>query len=298
MATAMHPWPLRHRFLQESTTLIGDTCRNTSDCPSGSVCVAGSAFTSIQSCVQTPGCGGNVAGNCPGVLSAGQLVCAWNPVSPSKCSDYENSCASFDGKSGIYMCMSIDRCDSIHGNSSCSSGCQVSNGLSCNGRGGCQTTDGKTYKCSCNEGWDGDFCDNVVSSKCQEGIGNCGQFGKCINGLCSCLQGYKGDQCQIPPANSTNTTTIPLSTPINTSDGKSNGNGNTINPNESSSSNSWWWIIVVAIAGVACLAFVAFVVRKKMKEREDERANAAARELMEENLDDGVQTPKGMIQTL
>ena len=180
-SSMMHPWPLLHRRLQESSGVIGNACRDTTDCPAGSVCIAGSATTSIQSCVQTPGCGGNVAGNCPGLLSTGQLVCAWSPVNASQCSDNTNSCAAFNGQAGIYMCMALDRCDAINGNKGvCSSGCKSSNGLICNGRGGCQTKNGASYTCECNDGWDGPACEKVVNSSCQAGVGSCGQFGQCV----------------------------------------------------------------------------------------------------------------------
>ncbi|OQR98846.1 hypothetical protein ACHHYP_07735 [Achlya hypogyna] len=297
-AVHMNPWPL-HRRLQASG-LIGDACRDTTDCPSGSVCIAGSAATSIQSCVQTPGCGGNVPGNCPGLLSTGQLVCAWSPVNASSCSDFSNSCTAFNGQAGIYMCMALDRCDAIAGSQgACSKGCQSSNGLICNGRGGCQTSDGATYGCKCNEGWDGPACEKVVNSSCQAGVGSCGQFGKCVDGACTCSQGYSGQQCELSP----NATTIPPTTTIvsptttPTSDGKSSSSGAN-NQSGSSSTKSLWWIAIVVVVALGFLLVVAFFVRKKVKDREAEREAAAVRQLMEENPEEGVQTPKSHIQTL
>ncbi|KDO27622.1 hypothetical protein SPRG_06892 [Saprolegnia parasitica CBS 223.65] len=296
-SSMMHPWPLLHRRLQESSGLIGNACRDTTDCPGGSVCIAGSATTSIQSCVQTPGCGGNVAGNCPGLLSTGQLVCAWSPVNASQCSDFQNSCAAFNGQSGIYMCMSLDRCDAINGNKGvCSSGCKSSNGLICNGRGGCQTKNGASYMCECNDGWDGPACEKVVNSSCQAGVGSCGQFGQCIDGACTCIKGYSGQQCELSPNATTSPSVVTLPTP--TSDSASSSSKATAGGSSSPANTSWWWILLVVVVALAFVLIVAFFVRKKMQQREADRARTEVGELMEGDLDDGVQTPKGMIQTL
>ncbi|ETW01462.1 hypothetical protein H310_06976 [Aphanomyces invadans] len=96
----------------DGRTSLGDSCNSTLDCPSGTSCVAGSALEAVQSCVQDPVCGGNFPGNCPGLISSGQLVCAWSPVNASSCSGSVDSCTAFGGIPGIYKCYVGAQCES------------------------------------------------------------------------------------------------------------------------------------------------------------------------------------------
>lgn len=70
-------------------------------------------------------------------------------------------------------------------------------GLLCSGQGTCLPTAvaSLTYKCKCNVGYDGDFCDRVVSNKCA-------LPGQCATGVCNlttkeceCAAGTTGPQC-------------------------------------------------------------------------------------------------------
>jgi hypothetical protein len=48
-------------------------------------------------------------------------------------------------------------------------------------------------KCRCDRMWAGRNCDKVACSLPQD----CNFHGHCINGLCQCQSGYKGDRCEI-----------------------------------------------------------------------------------------------------
>ncbi|KAH9098952.1 hypothetical protein LEN26_016446 [Aphanomyces euteiches] len=189
---------------------VGKVCKATSDCPLGSSCVAGEADESLQTCVADQVCGGNLPGNCPGFVEQGSLVCTWIEQDPADCTF--GRCKTFNSIPGIYKCLSIDRCNkaTVHsGANRCSKSCEASNGLTCNGRGICQSSGPDTFTCACRRGWNGTRCDNVVDGRCEAGLGHCGLHGECNNGTCSCLDGYTGLQCEIPTSKNLTTTTKP-----------------------------------------------------------------------------------------
>ncbi|KAF0699108.1 Aste57867_10310 [Aphanomyces stellatus] len=49
-----------------------------------------------------------------------------------------------------------------------------------------------TFRCLCDPGFGGRFCDKVISNDC---ISDCGLGGTCVKGQCTCNVGYTGDQC-------------------------------------------------------------------------------------------------------
>ncbi|ETW04229.1 hypothetical protein H310_04566 [Aphanomyces invadans] len=49
-----------------------------------------------------------------------------------------------------------------------------------------------TYRCMCDVGFGGRFCDQVISNEC---VADCGVGGICVDGQCVCKKGYIGDQC-------------------------------------------------------------------------------------------------------
>jgi len=104
--------------------------------------------------------------------------------------------------------------------------------LLCYGQGTCNpiTSPGLEYACTCLVGFEGDYCNKVVSNKCQlpgqcaMGVCNlakkececeagftgdqcsecdptsdkaCSGNGKCSNSKCKCDEGYEGDQCAV-----------------------------------------------------------------------------------------------------
>ncbi|RHY20690.1 hypothetical protein DYB36_003135 [Aphanomyces astaci] len=188
--------------------------------------------------------------------------------------------------------MSVDRCDAIAGpaSSSCSSGCKTSNGLTCNGRGSCQTADGAAYKCACNTGWSGVNCEVVVDGSCQAGVGSCGAHGKCANGTCQCDEGYSGAQCEV----GTTTTQAPLVTSADPSD---QGIGPIPSPSTGLSSSTIIAIVVIILALLA-IGIVAFlIVKKKKREREAAELRALINQ-DDDNDREHVTTPKAAIQVL
>ncbi|KAF0688075.1 Aste57867_20277 [Aphanomyces stellatus] len=318
---AFKAWPVQFRSLANATSdILGNPCKSTADCPTGTSCVAGSADVAIQSCVANPVCSGNIAGSCPGFLSSGQLVCAFSPVDPSVCSDWDKSCISNGKSAGVYKCMSIDRCDAIPGGVACSAGCKATNGLTCNGRGSCQLGAAATYTCACNAGWSGAKCETVVNGTCLEGIGSCGANGVCTNGACVCNPGFTGAQCEkstaVTPApttvpattattgNTTNATTAPTVSTTSTPGGggtnpavtspSTNNDPNKANENGSNHTAVTVIVILVALAAIGAVAYL--IVAKKRREKE--AAEVAA--LMDAEEDDGdrVPTPKSAIQVL
>ncbi|KDO22623.1 hypothetical protein SPRG_12262 [Saprolegnia parasitica CBS 223.65] len=78
---------------------------------------------------------------------------------------------------------------------SCSTGPTGSNQL-CNNHGTCTPTDSDApeakYRCLCDVGFGGRFCDKVLSNKC---VADCGLGGTCEEGQCKCNSGYSGNQC-------------------------------------------------------------------------------------------------------
>ncbi|KAF0688074.1 Aste57867_20276 [Aphanomyces stellatus] len=214
---------------------MGQACKHTSDCAQGSSCVAGDAAVSLQTCVADRVCGGNLAGNCPGFVEDGPLICAWMEQDPSDCTF--GRCQYFNTTPGIFKCISKDRCDVMYsplGPTVCSKGCPTSPGsrLPCNGRGSCQSTGPGTFACACQNGWSGSTCDTVVDASCLEGVGQCGGVsGTCTGGKCVCSTGYTGLQCELAPTK--NITTSSTVAPAANTSTPNNATipGTTISPN-------------------------------------------------------------------
>nr|AIG55796.1 secreted protein [Achlya hypogyna] len=74
--------------------------------------------------------------------------------------------------------------------------CATGTNQICNGHGTCSPTDSDApealYRCLCDVGFGGRFCDKVISNNC---VADCGVGGACVDGQCACNKGYTGDQC-------------------------------------------------------------------------------------------------------
>jgi len=233
-------------------------------------------------CVNNPPCGADVAGNCP-VLDNGQLTCSW--VEDSTCVENGGNakCKAFDGRFGIFKCLTVDVCNSLYGANSCSKQCSASNGLSCNGRGTCESTGAATFQCRCNDGWGGERCEEVLSNECTVGVGDCGRNGECVNGTCVCSNGFSGKQCEIAgkssditpsPSLDPNTETKVTPTP-NPSEGQ-----DSITATSSSIDSGLLAAIISAVSVIAIVAILV-IVKKSRSNREQENTNAFANEFEE-----------------
>ena len=62
----------------------------------------------------------------------------------------------------------------------------------CSGHGVCVTTLGGDARCMCENGIEGDACDQ--ESECK--VANCTGNGVCFRGSCLCVPGFVGDGCE------------------------------------------------------------------------------------------------------
>ncbi|KAG9402037.1 hypothetical protein AC1031_007732 [Aphanomyces cochlioides] len=100
---------------------------------------------------------------------------------------------------GSFQCVLKDQCkqQSVFP-AVCSTGlsCDTDKMTLCSKHGTCAPIDRDapqgTYRCLCDVGFGGRFCDQVISNDC---VGDCGVGGTCVSGQCVCNVGYTGDQC-------------------------------------------------------------------------------------------------------
>ncbi|KAH9112982.1 hypothetical protein AeMF1_012770 [Aphanomyces euteiches] len=100
---------------------------------------------------------------------------------------------------GSFQCILKDQCkqQSVFP-AVCSTGlsCDTDKTTLCSKHGTCAPIDRDapqgTYRCLCDVGFGGRFCDQVISNDC---VGDCGVGGTCVSGQCVCNVGYTGDQC-------------------------------------------------------------------------------------------------------
>ncbi|TMW68156.1 hypothetical protein Poli38472_007828 [Pythium oligandrum] len=283
---------------------LGKECNSNYDCPEGAWCVAGDSEKAVQRCVAGTPCGGATLGSCPGDEVSGQLACIWRPDA-EVCSKTPGGCTEIDNKLGIYKCISLDRCDLYFGDSQCSGSCNV-NGKQCNGRGSCQLTSESgelpTFKCACENGWNGTRCDNVVDDSCIVDVGQCGDHGSCVKNACECKNGYTGVQCEIPPKSSSSgsgSSTISTS-PSPTTKDSSNATATPASQEDKKDGGSnTLVIIIVVIVAVLVLAAAIFVVIARKRRQQQEADGSGFSRVDSANgdaiLGGGPPTPKGRI---
>lgn len=117
----------------------------------------------------------------------------------------------------------------------------------CSGHGRC---DGKV--CVCNLGYKGTECETAyTSSSCpanQSGPNNayparslvtvCSGHGKCNGEVCVCIDGYTGDNCEIPPVTTCSPTEVPKTTTASSTEATSQAEINLSGKDNARSSNS------------------------------------------------------------
>lgn len=149
----------------------------------------------------------NCAKNSTGESVKGELMCVAGAKDTSgKEMDVIYGCVDYDPKnkkllfgdsdSASKLSKTLKTADAL--SESClNTAANSTSGLLCSGQGTCLTTSvgALKYKCKCNVGYDGDYCEDVVSNKCA-------LPGQCATGVCNlttkvceCAAGTTGDQC-------------------------------------------------------------------------------------------------------
>nr|AIG55699.1 secreted protein [Thraustotheca clavata] len=108
---------------------------------------------------------------------------------------------------GTFQCVQLGQCKTKSVFPAvCDTGVSCSTGKNeiCSNHGTCTPTDSDApeakYRCLCDVGFGGRFCDQVLSNNC---VADCGLGGTCVDvqhhlqsiGQCVCNKGYAGDQC-------------------------------------------------------------------------------------------------------
>ncbi|OQS01764.1 GPI-anchored serine rich tenascin-like glycoprotein [Achlya hypogyna] len=187
-----------------------DKIRNINCCPStsgeylvpapdGSVMLSDSSITStVTTTTTTTTSTKNNATAAPTVASNSTASRRLQTAS-SACLNCYKSPANNKTIAGTFECVLQSMCKSSAAFPAvCNVGTSCATGTNqiCNGHGTCSPTDSDApealYRCLCDVGFGGRFCDKVISNNC---VADCGVGGACVDGQCACNKGYTGDQC-------------------------------------------------------------------------------------------------------
>ena len=170
---------------------------------------------------EAPVCRGTIAGKCPTQDSSiGPTMCVLKATTKLRdvvCCDASTDVAASDDClqcfpdpneknqtiAGSYACILQSQCrdfsafmDACDTSLSCDT---PKNGGVCSGAGTCAPSDPDdpvhSFGCLCQDGYAGDFCDQVVSDACQIDCGR-GSRGQCTDKKCECHEGWTGLQCE------------------------------------------------------------------------------------------------------
>lgn len=181
----------------------------------------------------SPACRNRLAGNCPSQDgSLGPLICTFVPTTKLRdvvcCNTLRHrqlqntttgtSASCFEcfkdpnaepvdidiivpPIAGSYECLIESQCKSTAAfPDACKTGetCATDKGTLCNGKGTCSPSDPddpvNSYRCVCNTGFSGTFCEKIASNECVVDCGRSSQ-GECLENECECSTGFAGDQC-------------------------------------------------------------------------------------------------------